>query len=204
MILFTTTLEDGVEVGYVKLSHEEEYKFARWVMDVLTLLWIDTRPTFHEFMLRLFKRKRNGKDIEFENFVELQNYLEQYEELLPPFPKITENEKYIRAPTSLETSEERETYITREIIRAWKEVWASHPRIRESCAPVFMSGDTITYPEGFEDAQKQREEAFWTEVDAVQDATNWSRQQAIQEVSDYMIRAQDNYKLSDPAKRQDI
>jgi len=46
MILFMTTTDDGVEVGFVWLSHEEEYEFAKWVMDVLSLLWLDTTPEF--------------------------------------------------------------------------------------------------------------------------------------------------------------
>jgi len=204
MILFMTTTDDGVELGFVWLSHEEEYEFATWVMDVLSLLWLDTVPEFSEFMNRLYRRKCNGNDITFDTFLTLLDYVDRYKDLLPPIPDIIENDKRITAPASITDSEERKAYIVRERVRAWKEMWEVHPLIRGRGYPVFKTRDTIIYPDGFEDAQKQREEDFWAEVSKVQGALGCSRQQAIQEVSDYMVRAQDNYKLSDPTKRKDV
>ncbi len=205
MILFTTSkTEDGTEVGYVKLSPEEEYEFAKWVMDVLSLLWLDTSPEFSNFMKRLYRRKCNGKDIPFDTFITLLDYVERYKDLLPTIPDIKENDRRIKIPTSITKSEERNEYVIKEIIRAWKEMWEIHPLIRGRGYPVFKTRDTIIYPDGFEDAQKQREQDFWNEVSNVQGALGCSRQQAIQEVSDYMVRAQDNHKLSDPTKRKDI
>ena len=55
--------EDEVELfEYWLLSVDEEYAMARWVMDVLCLQWIDTKPAFQRFMFGLFIRKAEGKE----------------------------------------------------------------------------------------------------------------------------------------------
>ena len=85
----------------------------------------------------------------------------------------------------------------REKIRAWREAWKAHDVIKkrvEGCE--IFTGDEILDPEqaqiAYQEAQRDRERAFYDEVIRRQAKYEISRQEAIQAVSDTHPRADDD------------
>lgn len=192
------TEETGEIVEYVKFSHEEEYDFAKWVMDVLTLPWIQTVPEFCDLVWLIYERRSKGKDTTTETANRLCDFIDHYDDRLPLFPTLKSDGKIINAPAKLTDSTEKKTYVQREVSRAWKETWEQHSEFQK-LEPIFHSYDgTPHLVEGYEATQERRERAFWAEVDAVEATTGWARPQVVCEVSDYMVRGVEGYRWDDP------
>ena len=196
--------EDEVELfEYWLLSVDEEYAMARWVMDVLCLQWIDTKPAFQRFMFGLFIRKAEGKDFATNHFSKLADYMdrkigpntdETYRDLLPPLPDLKENGKSIVVPD--DRRNDYQNWYRNTIRRAWHETWDIHPHMRSRAGVLVFPGEAPD--ESFQKLQRGREAAFWAEVDAKQREYDCSRSEAIKAVSDYMPRAIDTHRFHDP------
>lgn len=194
-------LTNDIEVSFVCFSVEEEYAMAKWYMDVLCLPWIDTKPEFQKFMEQTFWRKCHGKDFTTEQAEQICEYNERYFDLLPDFPKLRNNNKHIIPPkkhaNGIELNKtERKDHITWVIKNAWKEVWDKHPHIKTKTKFDIFPGDEPN--DEFINKQKQLEEDFWQEVSVKQSEYECERSEAVTAVTDYMPRAEPEYRLTDP------
>lgn len=182
--------ETDQTISFVKLSVEEEYAMARWVMDVLCLPWIDTREEFQRFLESIFWRKSRGRDLTVEQAELLCDYYERYQELLPNFPKLKDG-RCIQPPSQHKdgsplTSEERLDFFQWTIRNAWKEVWSIHPHIKTRTKFSIFPDEEPT--EDWILKQQNMEKDFWIEVEKQQVEYECSREEAIILVSDYMHR----------------
>lgn len=190
--------------GYAKLSSDEEYALAKWVMDVLCLRWVDSKDQFHKLLQRIYWKKCQGYDLSFADFIGLWQCYERYRDALPEFPKLKDDKKYIYSPKELQgrklDDDEREVYVRREISRAWYETWQNHPKIQkrvEGCATFegFVAEDV---PEAHVERQKRLEMEFWERADYIQRECDVSREQAMAEAQDIVPRADPEYQMPDP------
>lgn len=184
---------------YVKFTYDEELNLAKWVMDVLCLPWIETQPEFSKLVSKIYYRKCEGKDLNSEDFSDLLQYEERYRERLPEFPAFDVKAGDINVSSSRHgkrTNEERKNYLIREVVRAWREAWIAHGKIKkrvEGCE--LFAGDEILDPEqaqiAHQESQEARERAFYTEVVRRQAEYGITREEAIQAVSDTHPRSED-------------
>ena len=185
---------------YIKFTYEEEMEFAKWVMDVLCLRWIQTQPEFSKLLSKIYLRKCKGKDLSSEDFAELLKFEARYNDDLPDIPLFDENSGSINPPYKNRhgklTKKDRENYMIHEKVRAWREAWQAHDKIKkgvEGCE-VF-AGDVILNPEqaqiAYQEAQEARERAFYDEVVRRQAKWRITRQEAIQAVTDTHPRSED-------------
>ena len=187
------------EWEYVKFTYDEELELAKWIMDVLCLPWIETRPGFCKFITRIYWRKCNGRDISGDDFIELLDFEGRYTDELPDLPMFDEGAGAIESPAENRhgklTKKARTEYVIREKIRAWREVWQDHDKIKKSCEgyELFL-GDKVLDPEGakiaYQEAQEARERAFYAEVIRRQAEWDITRQEAIQAVTDTHPRSE--------------
>ena len=185
---------------YVKFTYDEELQLAEWVMDVLCLSWIETSPEFSKLASKIYYRKCRGEDISGDDFADLLKFEARYNERLPAFPIFDPNAGSIEIvipPGKKLTKKDRKDYMIREKIRAWREAWKTHDVIKkrvEGCE--IFTGDEILDPEqaqiAYQEAQRDRERAFYDEVIRRQAKYEISRQEAIQAVSDTHPRADDD------------
>ena len=101
--------ETGEIIEYVKFSHDEEYDFAKWVMDVLTLPWIQTAPEFCDLLWLIYERRSKGKDTTVETADRLCDFRDHYDDRLPEFPEFKPDGKIIHPPTKLTDPDEKKT-----------------------------------------------------------------------------------------------
>ena len=189
--------EDGDLVTFIEFTVDEEYAVARWVMDTLSLLWIETYPDFEKLLRDIIHRKSRGKDITSEHVRELENKLERCRgnKGLNSFPKIRDGGR-IMAPIDIHGADAT-TWLEKTKSDIWHEVWSDHPHMRGGVGMQIFPGRE---PDAeFIELQYQREEKFWIEVDRRQNEYDCSRRDAITAVSDHMQRADSQYQLADPS-----
>ena len=181
----TTTTE------FLKFTVDEECAVALWVMDSLCTPWIDTKPDFQKFLHVLIWRKSLGKDLSATHFIKLVDYYQRYEDLLSPFPVLKNNNSRITIPKSYK-GKKRIEWLQKKIARAWYEIWDQHPFMRKRVGmhlfPNFPVDDQYLA------RQKTLEEKFWSEVDKKQQQFDCERIEAISIVSDYLPRAEKQYR----------
>jgi hypothetical protein len=188
--------EEGELVKFVEFTVDEEYAVARWVMDTLSLIWIETYPNFETLLRDIIHRKSRGKDITIEHVYDLQNKLErcQGNKGLSQFPKIR-NGGRITAPIDIHGAD-AVAWINKTISDIWYEVWSEHKHMRRGVGMQVFPGRE---PDAeFIELQYKREEKFWLEVDRRQAEYGCSRRESIVAVSDHMQRADTDYQLPDP------
>lgn len=189
--------EDGELVTFLEFTVDEEYAMARWVMDTLSLLWMETYPNFEKLLRDIIYRKAHGKDITTKHLFSLANKVERCQDNkgLSHFPKIR-NGGRIMAPKDIHGAEAT-AWLRKTKSDIWHEVWSEHPDMRGSVGMQVFPGRE---PDAkFIELQYKREEKFWIEVDRRQNEYGCSRRDAIVAVSDHMQRADTDYQLPDPS-----
>jgi hypothetical protein len=197
MIQTEKTNEDGELVIFIEFTMDEEYAVARWVMDTLSLLWIETYPEFEKLLRDIIYRKSRGKDITTRHIFDLANKVErcQGNKGLTQFPKIR-NGGRIMAPKEIHGSDAT-AWLEKTKSNIWHEIWSQHPHMRGRVGMNVFPGRE---PDAkYIELQYKREENFWLEVDQRQAEYNCSRRDAIIAVSDHMQRADISYQLPDPS-----
>ena len=177
------THDEGTE--FLELSFDEEYAVATWVMDVLCLVWIDTKPEFQRFLSDVIWRKSRGKDLSMDQLAQIVDYCSRYDDLLPPFPTLTDNGAHITAPKKYVGMKSIE-WIQKTVRQAWYEIWDQHPYMRKRAGMhIFPNAE----PDAVYIARQEKlEEDFWAEVNRKQKDYECDRSEAVALVSDYMER----------------
>ncbi len=176
---------------FLKFTVDEECAVALWVMDSLCTLWIDTKPEFQKFLHILIWRKSLGKDFSATHFAKLVNYYQRYEDLLPPFPVLKNNNSRITIPKSYKGKKGIE-WLQKKIARAWYEVWDQHPFMRKRAGMHIFPNFPVD--DQYLTRQKTLEDKFWSEVNRKHQEYGCERIEAISIVSDYMPRAEEKYR----------
>ena len=176
---------------FLKFTVDEECAVALWVMDSLCTLWIDTKPEFQNFLHVLIWRKSLGKDFSATHFAKLVDYYQRYEDLLPKFPVLKNNNSRITVPKSYKGKKALE-WLQKKIARSWYEVWDQHPFMRKRAGMHIFPNSSPD--EKYIARQKLIEEKFWNEVNRKHQEYECERTEAISIVSDYMPRAEEKYR----------
>lgn len=197
--------ETGEPIVWVKFTYDEELELANTVMSVLSKRWIP--DDYRSIAKKIYNRKCNGKDILgeyletlYDKMLYWNDFYQDYNDVeLIPIPTIGETDDFLKPVPTLKGQlggKKRIEWYTKEITRAWKEMWEVH-----SNAMSAISDDFVCFP-GDEDSLKEFHDrqavAFWEAVDASQSKYGISRDHAIREVADHMPRGSMDITDSNP------
>jgi hypothetical protein len=113
------------DVEYRSFTYEEEQDLARFVMDLLSQLWV--REGFVDILESIYYSKLHyGFNIKSTDWDELIYFLDTYSDNIDRFgiewPSFTDDDKDVRDTVDKNDTEET----MRTIQLAWKEIWINH------------------------------------------------------------------------------